>query len=133
MSASRNDFNRQEFYDCDVTDTIGTTSQITGWSAGGSSVLYPHYFMKVTLTAGTQRWDATGAMQKLVVAYDNLADKFSPEIEFRGRIAKGATFSKIVTIPFNPMNTLKFLVLQFTLVEICLDWNQFNSKYRAIC
>ncbi len=126
-----------EFYDCDVTDTIGTTSQISGWSAGGSSVLYPHYFLRVTLTAGTQRWDATGAMQKIVVAYDNLADKFSPEIEFTGRIAKGATVAKIVTVPFNPEHTEIFgiaiyfgrdmLGLESVQLEVSRDMQQWES------
>ena len=87
-----------------------------------SALFYESYF-----TAGTQRWDATGAMQKLVVAYDNLADKFSPEIEFRGRIAKGATFSKIVTIPFNPEHTEIFGIAIYFGRDM-LGLNQFNRS-----
>lgn len=94
-----------DFYDCDVTDSIGATSEITGTVRGGSTVLYPHYYIRVSIQAGNGRWAGSRAAQKIVVAYDKLAQIWSPEIPFTGNITKGSTFVKEVKVPFEPDKT----------------------------
>jgi len=97
----------KDFYDCDVTDSIGNP---TGFSHNKtrrqvSSLLPEKYYLKTTIKSTNGRWAASGQLKHVMVAYDDLAEKFSKEIEFRGYVPKNNTFTKTVEVPFELENT----------------------------
>lgn len=124
----------KEYYDCDVDDAFGNPNR--AWTDEnmttriGSSVLPAIYYARITIKSNNSRWAATRQLKHIKMAYDNLAEKFSEDIEFTGYVPKDGTFTKTVEVPFERENTEVFgISIYIGRDGLDADWIQIEVSF----